>query len=813
MIKNIYRRGFTLVELLVTIVLLGVVGGIIIYNMTGISTSSKDTEYERFVAAVKSAAATYAEANTELTESLYIDKAFVYVTVDDLIQNGYLDEKSVNPYTGEYINPDEKVKASLDSTTGAVIYEYPVEDTEHKESYLVAMDDFMVYGEPYDCFSGFGTYEFSIAGEDGTLVIPKADSENEWERSVSGIIKHYGVTCEMPDDFYFYDDQKVRDHYNGTWGAATTNEMINNINNNHAEYYFLNIQDPKYRASTYDIKYTWVSETGTKKQFKRKLRSMDKARAVLSFNKTYYNSKYEGNYDEETKQRTPFYDKPEFDGSSKNWYPLAYTVTLEGADNSSALVDLEVRNTKGQMKYKYARQGDVSGVDVKNGSYYLVDDGENFYHFSYTVIGHHLKTYSYNAESEYLLASDLVIPTYFISKVASKGDGIAIDTNGNAIWETARAATVSGGVTSAMNSAAHKVAIAKGATYIDVANNHIYSPTGIKYIEYIGVDSKSETPLATGRYNTIASLNEGKRQYDNALFGFSGETATVNVNALATSNLSNWRYIRVRAVNNDGFVGSWSDPVPIYVSDKIDNIAASYCSHGGCTSSAASGSNGCSTESLSITNGIKAKYNDRRVTVNMNGMSFVVADATSENGVTTAIAGSATIGFSTMKVQTGTWGVNTCDGYYSTSYSYTTVESENIAKKISEQCQAGIPSQYVQQNLCSVGASKSWSPYYGWLDKAAANSFGAGVSGGGTGSCLWDSSTRTVSFSVSVSHGESTTKSSTYQNAYNISGGSITTIKTDSASYTCGVKCYVKFRPRVYIISGGSGSYNLSLYR
>ena len=118
------KNGFTLVELLVTIVLLGVVTTVIIFNVTNISKNSKKTEYERFVASIKSSASVYADMNPEAFQDLYVNKAFIYVTVGNLIDSGLVDEKIKNPYTNEKVKRDEIVKASLDTTTAALTFEY-----------------------------------------------------------------------------------------------------------------------------------------------------------------------------------------------------------------------------------------------------------------------------------------------------------------------------------------------------------------------------------------------------------------------------------------------------------------------------------------------------------------------------------------------------------------------------------------------------------------------------------------------------------------------------------------------------------------
>ena len=169
--KRSHRKlGFTLVELLVTIILLGVVGAIVIYNMTSVTSTSKEAEYERFISAVKSAASVYADEYPEVFKTLYEDKAFIYFEVGDLITRGLLDENLKNPYKEEKIGKNEQIKANLDSTTGYLNFEYPVENND-EESFLVAISDYVVWGEPYDCMEGAGSYKLSLSDEKGNLIM------------------------------------------------------------------------------------------------------------------------------------------------------------------------------------------------------------------------------------------------------------------------------------------------------------------------------------------------------------------------------------------------------------------------------------------------------------------------------------------------------------------------------------------------------------------------------------------------------------------------------------------------------------------
>ena len=187
--KNL-RKGFTLVEVLVTIVLLGIVGTIVIYNVANISQTSKESDYERYVATVVSAANVYADNNPDAFNQLYRDRAYLYIRTGDLIADGLLDEELVNPMTSERIGKNELVKANLDSSTGAVAFVYPVEENK-EESYLVSVDEYIVWGEPYDCMQGAGTYMLALANEDGSM-IHLNDPET---------IKKYNFSCKFPSEW------------------------------------------------------------------------------------------------------------------------------------------------------------------------------------------------------------------------------------------------------------------------------------------------------------------------------------------------------------------------------------------------------------------------------------------------------------------------------------------------------------------------------------------------------------------------------------------------------------------------------------
>ena len=357
-----HKLGFTLVELLVTIILLGVVGAIVIYNMTSVTSTSKEADYERFIAAVKSAASVYADQYPDVFKALYEDKAFIYFEVGDLINRGLLDENLENPYKEEKIGKNEQIKANLDSTTGYLNFEYPVDGNE-EESFLVALSDYVVWGEPYDCMEGVGSYKLALSDEKGNLIM--LDDEET--------IKKYNFSCSLPSNF--------TDYY----------EVVNGVTTNNV------IGKSTKTAGNYEITYKWVTESGTSKSATRVLRVLPKVTPTFKTNYEYDFSA--GNW-----------FVPSYDSTTKTWKYLTYTPYIEGADMDST-------------KFRIYKQGNnpvSSKVEVTDGwsTEYTerpVDDGDKTYFIETIVSGHHYKDYTYIAEGSEVIKSELVIPEEFIT--------------------------------------------------------------------------------------------------------------------------------------------------------------------------------------------------------------------------------------------------------------------------------------------------------------------------------------------------------------------------------------------------------------
>ncbi len=55
---------------------------------------------------------------------------------------------------------------------------------------MVAINDYVVWGEPYDCMQGLGSYRLALSDEEGNLITDTNTLKND-----------YHLACSMPNDF------------------------------------------------------------------------------------------------------------------------------------------------------------------------------------------------------------------------------------------------------------------------------------------------------------------------------------------------------------------------------------------------------------------------------------------------------------------------------------------------------------------------------------------------------------------------------------------------------------------------------------
>jgi len=224
------KNGYTLTEILVVILLLAVVGGIIIFKINPILNKNKEKAYDRYVTYVKSSAETFANLNLERVSELYENKSFTYITAGELIDQGFLDEKTTNPYTNQRIGRDELIKISLSTETGNLTVIYPAVE-ENKEVFLSSVVLSTNVDTSVDCMDGIGTYTLALSDETGKLILDK-----------DTLINEYNLSCKLPDSF-----------------TKTAGNMNNEIGSSS-------------QVGTYEINYYWISKSGTRGTGKRFLK-------------------------------------------------------------------------------------------------------------------------------------------------------------------------------------------------------------------------------------------------------------------------------------------------------------------------------------------------------------------------------------------------------------------------------------------------------------------------------------------------------------------------------------------------------------
>ena len=96
------KNGFTLVEVLAVIVILGVITAIAAPAVMGVIDRSKENMYNNQLEVFKDAAAMYVADNINTNPSMKIDGYSTELDLSEMIDYGYIEGPVKNPLTGEY---------------------------------------------------------------------------------------------------------------------------------------------------------------------------------------------------------------------------------------------------------------------------------------------------------------------------------------------------------------------------------------------------------------------------------------------------------------------------------------------------------------------------------------------------------------------------------------------------------------------------------------------------------------------------------------------------------------------------------------
>ena len=195
------KKGFTLVELLGVLVVLGLISVIIVPKVIDSITTSKEAAYQTQVETIENAAKKYGISNDLLYPKEGEKK---YIAVKDLIAVGELSDKEIiNPKTGNKMN-------------GYVLVEYNSGYQQYEYTYVEEIDE--------NTLGAMGpTYEVKdptkwTTSKNVTIIYPKGNGKYEYEFIFKGIV-------EIGGQEYNYTEQDWKDAKK--WIATT--ELRKNI--------------------------------------------------------------------------------------------------------------------------------------------------------------------------------------------------------------------------------------------------------------------------------------------------------------------------------------------------------------------------------------------------------------------------------------------------------------------------------------------------------------------------------------------------------------------------------------------------------
>lgn len=127
------KKGFTLIELILVILLLSIIALISIPVITGITKDAKNKTYDQQLEAIYNAARNYATKNPRiLPEEDEYDSSCISVT--DMQKAGVLESKDIiNPAYSEECKDDERCRSEY--LNGVVIITWNVDNNKYKYTY------------------------------------------------------------------------------------------------------------------------------------------------------------------------------------------------------------------------------------------------------------------------------------------------------------------------------------------------------------------------------------------------------------------------------------------------------------------------------------------------------------------------------------------------------------------------------------------------------------------------------------------------------------------------------------------------------
>lgn len=165
------QKGFTLVEIIVTIGLLALIGVGIGFSLNKVFKNQEENSYEIFIEKIKSSSLLYSSNSSTIMNDLEFNNGYILISMDDLIKGGYVRDNLKNPNTNENLKELGTNENGEDYSQARVYYskdkemmiEYPFIKPE-ENIYLNVINYTTIYktNESNLCYKGLNTSSLGL---------------------------------------------------------------------------------------------------------------------------------------------------------------------------------------------------------------------------------------------------------------------------------------------------------------------------------------------------------------------------------------------------------------------------------------------------------------------------------------------------------------------------------------------------------------------------------------------------------------------------------------------------------------------------
>ena len=180
--NNLNKNGFTLVEILVTIGLLALIGIGIGVSLNKVLKNQEENSYEAFIEKIKSSTLLYSSNSAQIVNDLEFNNGYILISMNDLINGGYIRENVKNPNTNETLKELGENEAGEDYSKARVYYsmdkemivDYPYVKPED-DVYLNVINYTTMYNSSPGtgdelCYIGLNTSSLGLVNAEGDLL-------------------------------------------------------------------------------------------------------------------------------------------------------------------------------------------------------------------------------------------------------------------------------------------------------------------------------------------------------------------------------------------------------------------------------------------------------------------------------------------------------------------------------------------------------------------------------------------------------------------------------------------------------------------